>query len=148
MSDNEATNLVSYTWLAVMVGRLITAYLSSRVAKRTLILFNSIATTIFFILLIATTNMVVISIAIVFLGFFFAGIYPTCIDNAGAIIKGSASGMSMLLAIAALGGILAPQIVGIVADGIGLTGAIMVLTVSTFFMVLFAVVNYRRRVID
>lgn len=148
MSDTLATNLVSYTWIAVMVGRLFTAYLSAKVAKKTLILINSVFTAIFFFLLIATSNIVVISIAIVGLGFFFAGIYPTCVANAGSIIKGSASGMSMLLAIAALGGIVAPQIVGIVADMIGLSGAIGVLTISTVCMVAFSIINYRRSTIS
>jgi fucose permease len=144
MSDTLATNLVSYTWIAVMVGRLVVAYLSTKVAKKKLILYNSILTTAFFFLLIATSNVVIISISIVGLGFFFAGIYPTCVANAGIIIRGSASGMSMLLAIAALGGIIAPQIVGFVADAIGLNGAIGVLTISTLSMVAFSIVNYRR----
>lgn len=148
MSDTLATNLVSYTWIAVMIGRLFTAYLSAKVEKKTLILVNSILTAIFFFLLIATTNIIVISISIVGLGFFFAGIYPTCVANAGGIIKGSTSGMSVLLAIAALGGIVAPQVVGLVADMIGLSGAIAVLTISTVCMVAFSIVNYRRSAIS
>lgn len=148
MSDELATNLVSYTWLAVMIGRLVTAFLSSKVKKKTLILTYCILTTGFFGLLIATTNISVITLSIIGLGFFFAGIYPTCIANAGAIIKGSPSGMSMLLAIAALGGIIAPQIVGFVADAIGLGGAIGVLLFSTMFMVLFAILNFRRNVVE
>ena len=99
-------------------------------------------------MLIATSNIVIISISIIGLGFFFAGIYPTCVANAGSIIKGSTSGMSMLLAISALGGIVAPQIVGVVADVIGLSGAIGVLTISTLCMVVFSFVNYRRNVIS
>jgi fucose permease len=148
MSDTHAINLVSYTWIAVMVGRLFTAYLLSKLEKKTLILIYSIMTTIFLFVLIATTNVVVISLAIVGLGFFFAGIYPTCIANVGSIIKGSTSGMSMFLAIAALGGIIAPQIVGFVADVIGLSGAIGVLMISTLYMVVFAIINYRRNVIQ
>lgn len=148
MSDSYATNLVSITWVAVMIGRLLTAYLSKKINKKTLILVNCISTAIFFLLLISTKNIIVISIAITMLGFFFAGIYPTCIANAGSVVKGSDSGMSMLLAIAALGGIVAPQILGIVADRVGLTGAIGVLTVSTVFMVLFSFVNYRRKIIQ
>ncbi len=148
MSDELATNLVSYTWLAVMIGRLMTAFLSSKVRKKTLILINCALTTVFLGLLISTTNVNLIVLSILLLGFFFAGIYPTCIANAGAIIKGSPSGMSMLLAIAALGGIIAPQIVGFVADAIGLNGAIGVLLFSTVFMVLFAIINFRRNVIE
>lgn len=145
MSDTYATNLVSITWVAVMVGRLVTASLSKKMNKKTLILINCIFTAVFFILLVATKNLTVISISIAMLGFFFAGIYPTCIANAGTIIKGSSSGMSMLLAIAALGGIVFPKIIGIIADSIGLTGAIGFLTISTSCMVVFAFINYKRK---
>lgn len=145
MSDMYATNLVSITWVAVMIGRLVTASLSKKINKKTLILINCIFTAIFFILLVATKNITVISISIAMLGFFFAGIYPTCIANAGTIIKGSSSGMSMLLAIAALGGIVFPKIIGVIADYIGLTGAIGFLTISTSCMVVFALINYKRK---
>lgn len=148
MSDSYATNLVSVTWVSVMIGRLVTARLSNKMNKKTLILINCIFTAVFFILLVATKNLTIISISIAMLGFFFAGIYPTCIANAGTLIKGSASGMSMLLAIAALGGIVFPQIVGVVADFVGLSGAIGVLTISTSCMVVFALINYRRKNIE
>lgn len=145
MSDTYATNLVSVTWVAVMIGRLVTASLSKKINKKTLILINCIFTAVFFLLLVATKNITVISISIAMLGFFFAGIYPTCIANAGTIIKGSSSGMSMLLAIAALGGIVFPKIIGVIADYIGLTGAIGFLTISTSCMVVFALINYKRK---
>ncbi len=142
MSDSFATNLVSFTWLAVMIGRLLTAYLSARVPKKILILIDCIATAVFFVLLIATGNLNVITVAIVGLGFFFAGIYPTCVSNAGIAIKGSTLGTSMLLAMAALGGIVTPQIVGLVADRIGLVGAIGVLLINVIAMIILSVLNY------
>ena len=142
MTDSAATNLVSFTWLAVMLGRLLTAYLSSKISKKILILTDCIATALFFILLIVTQNLNIITVAIVGLGFFFAGIYPTCVSNAGVAIKGSTLGTSMLLAMAALGGIITPQIVGIVADRIGLVGAIGVLLINVVAMILLSVINY------
>lgn len=145
MSDQYATNLVSVTWLVIMLGRLVTAYLSTKLNRQLLILINCICTTIFFLLLIATTDLVWVTLAVVGLGFFFAGIYPTGIANAGECIKGSTSGMSLLLAIAALGGIITPQIIGITADAIGILGAIGILTINVGAMVLLAMLNYIRR---
>lgn len=147
MSDSYATNLLSITWIAVMLGRLLTAYLSKHIQKKTLILINCILTALFFFLLISTNHLVIISIAIFGLGFVFAGIYPTCIANAGMLIQGSASGMSMLLAIASFGGIIAPKIVGVIADKVGLAGAITVLLGSTVFMVVFSIINFKRKAI-
>lgn len=145
MSDQYATNLVSVTWLVIMLGRLVTAYLSTKLNRQLLILINCICTTIFFLILIATTNLVWITLAVVGLGFFFAGIYPTGIANAGECIKGSTSGMSLLLAIAALGGIITPQIIGIAADAIGILGAIGILTINVGAMVILAIFNYIRK---
>lgn len=145
MSDQYATNLVSVTWLVIMLGRLVTAYLSTKLNRQLLVLINCICTTIFFILLIATNNLVWITLAVIGLGFFFAGIYPTGIANAGECIKGSTSGMSILLAIAALGGILTPQIIGIAADAIGIYGAIGILTINVAAMMILAILNYIRK---
>lgn len=141
MSSAYATNLVSVTWVMVMLGRLLTAKLSSKVDKNKLILSYCVATTIFFFLLTATHSLPVITVAIAGLGFFFAGIYPTTVSSVGSIIKGSTAGMSLFLAIAALGGIVTPQIVGFLADRIGMTAAILVLAFNAVGMLVMAAVN-------
>lgn len=143
MSDAYAANLVSVTWIMVMIGRLLTAKLSAKVDKRILILIYCIATAVFFVLLIATQNLAVITVAIAGLGLFFAGIYPTAISSAGAVVKGSNTGMSMLLAIAALGGIVTPQLVGFLADGMGLAAAIVILMINAVGMLAMALWNWK-----
>lgn len=56
-------------------------------------------------------------------------------------IKGSTTGMSVLLAIAALGGIIAPQIIGVAADQIGMVGAVTILAINVVCMVILAIIN-------
>ena len=141
MSPAFANSLVSITWLAVLFGRLLTALISTKVKKQNLILTDCIATALFFGLLISTENLAVITVSIVGLGFFFAGIYATTVSNAHDAIAGSDFGTSMLLAIAALGGIITPQVVGSVADRKGLTGAIGILLVNVAVMIVFSAVN-------
>lgn len=143
MSDTYATNLVSVTWVMVMLGRLLTAKLSTKINKNILILVNCIATAVFFFLLIATKELVVITVAIAGLGFFFAGIYPTTVSAVGGVIKGSNTGMSMFLAIAALGGIITPQIIGVVADNMGMVAAIVILALNATGMLIMALVNMK-----
>ena len=145
MSSTYATNLVSVTWIMVMLGRLLTAKISSKVDKNKLISGYCVATTVFFILLTATQNLAVITVAIAGLGFFFAGIYPTTISSVGNIIKGSTTGMSLCLAIAALGGIVTPQIVGFLADRIGMTAAILVLAFNAAGMLIMSGTNVLMR---
>ncbi len=144
MSNTYATNLVSITWVMVMVGRLFTAKISSKVDKAKLIMVYCIASAAFFVLLIATKNLSVITVAIAGLGLFFAGIYPTSIANVGRVLKGSTTGTSMLLAIAALGGIITPKIVGLIADEKGMVAGIMILTVNVVGMLILSITNVVR----
>ena len=141
MSNTYATNLVSITWVMVMVGRLFTAKISAKVDKAKLIMVYCIASAAFFVLLIATKNLSVITVAIAGLGLFFAGIYPTSIANVGRVLKGSTTGTSMLLAIAALGGIITPKIVGLIADEKGMVAGIMILTVNVVGMLILSITN-------
>jgi len=143
MSDAYATNLVSITWIMVMLGRLLTAKLSQKIDKNKLIMTYCIATAVFFGLLTATHNIAVITIAIAGLGFFFAGIYPTSVSSVGAVVKGDDTGMSMFLAMAALGGIVTPQIVGFVADSAGLVAAILILAFNAAGMLILSCINVK-----
>lgn len=145
MSNEYANTLVSITWMFVIIGRLVSAYFSTKFERRKIILINCIGAAIFFVLLIATRQLGVITVSIVGLGFFCAGIYPTCISSSKQILNGSASGMSWLLALASLGGIITPQIVGILADRLGLVTAIIYVIIVMLLMVAFAVINYFKR---
>lgn len=138
MSNAYATNLVSITWIMVMAGRLFTAKISQRVDKNKLILTYCVATAVFFVMLIATSELAIITVAIAGLGFFFAGIYPTSVSSVGGILKGSNTGMSMFLAMSALGGIVTPQLVGIIADWTGMAGGIVLLSVNAIGMFVLA----------
>ena len=141
MSQTFSNSLVSFTWAAVLFGRMVTAVLAKKMNPKILILTDCIATAIFFILLTVSTNLLLVTISILGLGFFFAGIYPTVVANAGKAIRGSDAGTSALLAIAALGGIITPQIVGTVADKTGLMGAISLLVINVAAMIILGIVN-------
>lgn len=143
MSTTYATALVSFTWLVIMAGRLICAALSKKLDKSTIILILSLGSAACFFLLISTRSLPLITAALLGLGFFLSGIYPTCIANAGPMIKGSTIGMAVLTAISAMGGIITPQIIGGIADRIGIVASIGVLYVNVFFVILLSFINYR-----
>jgi fucose permease len=143
MSTTYATALVSFTWLVIMAGRLICAALSKKLEKSTIILLLSLGSAACFFLLVSTKSLPLITAALLGLGFFLSGIYPTCIANAGPMIKGSTVGMAVLTAISAMGGIITPQIIGGVADRIGIVASIGVLYVNVFFVILLSFINFR-----
>lgn len=143
MSATYATALVSFTWLVIMAGRLICAALSKKLDKSTIILILSLGSAACFFLLVSTKNLTLITVALLGLGFFLSGIYPTCIANAGPMIKGSTLGMSVLTAISAMGGIITPQIIGGIADRIGIVGSIGVLNINVFMVIFLSLLNFR-----
>lgn len=143
MSEELATNMVSITWIMVMLGRLATAALSTKLEKNKLIFIDCIFTAIFFVMMISTQNIGVIVCSLVGLGFFMAGLYPTCVSSVGRVLKGNTTGMSLFLALIALGGIITPQIIGIMADIFDLNGAIATLVVNIVVMIVMGFVNVR-----
>ena len=143
MSPGYATTLVSFTWLVIMAGRLICAALSKRLEKSTIILILALGSAVCFFLLITIKSLPMITIALLGLGFFLSGIYPTCIANAGIFIKGSTVGMSLLTAISAVGGIITPQLVGAAADKIGIVAAVSILSVNVVFVIILAFINFK-----
>jgi len=145
MSQTFANSLVSFTWGAVLIGRFSTAILSSRFSKKTLILTDCVAVSLFFVMMISSQSLVLTGCSIVGMGFFLAGIYPTAVSAAGPAINGNDIGMSMLLAIAAFGGIITPQIIGIIGDKTGLAGAIGMLVVNVSAMIILSVLYLLRK---
>ena len=145
MTNTYANSLVSITWMFVIIGRLVSAFISSKMQRRQMILINCIGAAFCFLLLIATRQLGIITVSIVGFGFFCAGIYPTTISSSKSVLQGSVSGMSMLLALAAIGGIITPQLVGILADHMGLVSAIVYLLIVMICMLAFAVVNFHKK---
>lgn len=144
MSVSFATTMVSVTWLVIMAGRLICAAASKICSKTALILICVSGTSASFLMLISSHTIVPVTAALIGVGFFMSGIYPTSIANAGPLFQGSAVGMSVLTAIASIGGIITPQIVGSAADRVGITAAISILLVNAGMMCLFSFINHMR----
>lgn len=145
MSETYATAMVSVTWLVIMVGRILCAALSKRYSKSALILMNAAGSAICFFILIFSSHLITITAALLGMGLFLAGIYPTCIADAGQYTKGSTLGMSLLTAISAMGGIITPQLVGSAADRIGIVAAIGLLGINAVMVVLLGFINFKKQ---
>ena len=143
MSAEFATTLVSLTWLVIMGGRLLCAAMSKKVHRSTILLINSIGSAVCFFILIKVNSLPLVTASLLGLGFFLSGIYPTCIANAGPLIQGSTLGMSLLTAISAMGGIITPQLVGGVADRVGIVAAISILVFNVIFVIVLSAVNFK-----
>ena len=132
-----AQRLLSILWVVVIFGRLACAALSKRFIKKTIIFTNTVASSFFFVLLLTAKTEMIVTISVIGIGFFFAGVYPTTVANVGSILKGSRKAMAALLAISSLGGILTPALLGAVAEKISLEAG-MGLIVATVILMLAA----------
>lgn len=136
-----AQSMTSLLWIVILVGRLTTAYLSSKIKKPTLLLINAAGYLIFFLLLIVSRTLWPVIIGIVGVGFFMAGIYPTAISSTGKIVKEYPLALSCLLTIAGLGAIIMPSIIGAVANQVGIIGGMSTVTVVVVVAFLLIVFN-------
>jgi FHS family glucose/mannose:H+ symporter-like MFS transporter len=147
MTSALATAMVSVTWIMMMAGRIGTAQFLQHVHKLRIILVSALIDFVAIVLLVNTHTATMAAIIIAVLGLGMSAIYPTTVAAAGPIIEGSTMGLSLLTGISAIGGILVPQIIGILADHVGIAGAMVtvVLTVGIMLaLALLAVLRDRR----
>lgn len=144
LSETFSASLVSLTWLMIMVGRIFTAVVSKKINGLKLVIIYSIGVTLMLPTLILTRNPLIITITILALGFFLAGIYPTSVSNASDYVKGSPKRLSILFLSAGIGGMVTPQIVGLIADKTSISFAISILPINAGAMLLFAFLSYRK----
>ena len=141
LSSNLAQTMSSLLWLVILFGRILTAYLSSKVKKSKLMLINALGYVVFFVILLLSRSVVPVIIGIVGVGFCMSGLYPTTIASIGKILKDYPMGLSFLLMIAGLGSILMPSIVGAVADNIGIIGGMSTVIVAVVITLIFIIYN-------
>jgi len=136
MTIKYAQMLASLLWVVMLAGRLTCAFIADKVSKKTLIVTTSLSTVAFYVLLLSSRDLTIITIAITGLGFSMAGIYPITISRMGNIIKGYPMAMGVLLMIGGGGAILMPIITGALSDVFGVLAG---MTAIVFAIILMAI---------
>ncbi|GGI65269.1 MFS transporter [Enterococcus alcedinis] len=139
---SQAQLISSLLWLAILLGRLFCVFYGSRFTKGNLITGISFGMTIFYFLLLNSTNLTMILISITGLGFSMGGIYPTAMTIAGASIKKHPMAMGWILIIGGIGAILMPTITGILSENMNIFAGIAAVVVAIILMFL-SVLWYR-----
>lgn len=141
MSGTIAQSMASLLWIVILVGRLVSAYLSSKVKKSRLLLFNAFGYLIFFLVLLVSRSITPVVIGIIGVGFFMAGLYPTTIASIGKILKANPLSLSFILTFAGLGAILMPSLIGAVAEHVGIIGGMSIVIVAVVITLLLIIYN-------
>jgi len=112
--------MASMQWIMMLAGRLLAAWLSTKVAKEKLLPVMGIGLVLFFLILINSESVGMIVLGIMGFGFSMAGIYPTTVSFSGKLIQKYSLAWSFILTIASLGSILMPTIIGAIAGTYGI----------------------------
>ncbi len=141
MTIQYAQILASLLWVVILAGRLTCAFLGNKVSKKVLLLTTSIGTAAFYVLLLSTQNLIIITIAIMGLGFSMAGIYPTTISTVGDTIKAYPMSMGVLLMISGIGAIMMPIITGALSDAFGILAGMSAIIGAIVLMLICVILN-------
>lgn len=141
MTIQYAQMLASLLWVVILAGRLTCAFLGDRVSKKTLLLVTSIGTAIFYLLLLYTRNLTVITIAIMGLGYSMAGIYATTVSTVGSTIKAYPMAMGVLLTMGGAGAIIMPILTGALSDNFGILAGMSAIVFAIIMMIICVVLN-------
>ena len=145
LSSEFSQIMTSVLWLVILVGRLITAILSTKVKKQYLLLGTGIGYIIFALILLFIHQSLITSIGVIGVGLFMAGIYATTISGAGEVLKKYPAALSILLTVGGLGATIMPSIVGAVAGKIGIEGGMGVIILAVCLNLFFIIFNIHIR---
>ena len=138
----QAQLISSLLWIAILLGRLFCVFYGHRFKKGNLITGISIGMTIFYFLLLMSTNLSMIVFSVIGLGFTMGGVYPTAMTIAGVSIKKYPMAMGWLLIIGGIGAILMPTITGVLSEKVSVFAGFSAVIVAIIVM-LIGVLWYR-----
>ena len=145
MTVEYAQILASLLWVVILAGRLTCAFLGDKISKKLLLLITSFATVAFYLLLLSTTDITIITIAIMGLGYSMAGIYPTTISTVGNVIKDYPMAMGVFLMIGGTGAIIMPIITGALSEVFGIFAGMGAIVVALTLMIIFVILYVSRK---
>ena len=141
MSRQYAQTLASLLWLMILAGRISIVFAKDKVSKKHILLFASAGTAIFYVLLLTTRDVTLITLAIAGLGFSMAGVYPTVIANVSNTIKDYPQSLGVLLLMGGIGAITMPIVTGALSDRFGIAAGMSAVVVAIVLMLVFVLLE-------
>lgn len=145
MSAALASTMVSITWVMIVVGRLVIAQISDRFSPRRILLVITAMQLAAVAVLVQSGSVTLTVLSLCLLGLGMAGSFPTAMSVVGKTLGSAPIGVSMLTGLSSLGGILTPQLIGMLADRFGIRAAILFLPVNGVFLFVCGLLALERR---
>ena len=146
LSAQVAQVMSSLLWLLMFLGRMVGAAITGKVSRGTILLVDCVGLLGFYLLMVSSQDPAVVVLALAGVGAFMATLYPTAFSFGSGAIKGNDLGSGAMNLIGAIGGILAPALVGFVAEktgdirsGMGLVAVCIFLLLGSILVSLWSV---------
>lgn len=141
----HASYLLAGYWAAIMVGRIVSSKLLSRVNSYALVLLSALGSAVGVGLLLLAPSAMTAVIAVILIGLSFAAIFPTTLGIAGSKCEAySGTAFGILFAIALAGGMILPWAVGQTAAAYGLRPGLTIAAFNSGMIVLLQLVVWKK----
>ena len=132
----------SALWICILAGRLLCASISTKLDRNLLLVILGTFQVIFFLLMISVHSVVLIYMSIFGFGLAMSGTYPTTLSTMDRRFNSSTLATGTCIAVATLGAIAMPVIVGIVARTSGIAGGLATISIALCCMLTLIVLKY------
>ncbi len=128
----------SALWVFILIGRILCAFISTKLNKNLLLVLLGFFQIVFFFLMVSSRNYGLIYMSIFGFGLAMSGTYPTVLATMNPKYNASTIAVGTTIATATLGAIGMPIIVGTVAQEVGIAGGLA--TISIALLCMFALI--------
>lgn len=143
MTDSFAQVVTSALWIALLIGRVSCSRLAARFKPSQMILAMAIGQFVFLTVLVTSHSFAGMMIATIGLGLSMSGMYGTSVSNAGDLFARYPVCMGFFVLMTSTGAVVAPAVVGAVANASGMRMGISCLLFAAAALVLMALGNVR-----
>lgn len=142
LSPEVSQMMTSLLWVVMLAGRLLGAFLVGKISRKVILVVDGVGLTAFFALVFFSRSQVPIFIGVMGVGLFMATIYTFALALGTESVRGNDLGVSNMILIGSMGGVLTPALVGLVAERAGIQagmGVVVAVTVLLLAAILFSV---------
>ncbi len=138
-----ANAMSALLWLMILISRLLSAALSQKIQKEKIILFLGSSMLLFTFLLVNTSSSVLAAVSVFGIGLSMGGIYPTVLSTNEKRYTESTIATGTCIAVATVGAVVMPSVVGTIADRISMNLALKSILAPLCVMVALMIIKLK-----
>lgn len=141
LNADAAQIVTSLLWVALLIGRFSCSLIAAHWRPWQMMLVMCTGIAAFLALLVCASSLPLLLIATAGLGLCMSGMYGTSVSNAGDIFSRYPICMGLFVSLTGIGAAVAPTVVGLAADHIGIRWGFAMLLIAAICLLISAVIN-------